>query len=71
MTGRQEVTLPDDATIADLIRQLEVDEQLVCLVAVNGRAAEPATLLAEGDYVDLIPPITGGGKHHAFRDRWA
>jgi molybdopterin converting factor small subunit len=71
MTGRQEVRLPDGATIADLIRHLEVDEQLVCMVAVNGRAAEPETLLADGDSVDLIPPITGGGKHHTFRGGWA
>lgn len=69
MAGRQEVTLPDDATIADLIRRLEVDDQLVCLVAVNGRAAESATILADGDSVDLIPPITGGAKQRTYRGR--
>jgi molybdopterin converting factor small subunit len=52
--------MPDCTTLADLIRHLEVDEQLVCLVAVNGRVAEAATVLEDGDLVDLIPPITGG-----------
>mgnify|MGYP005848524891 CR=1 FL=1 len=58
--GRQEVDLPDGATVADLVRLLQVDERLVCLVAVNGRAVGQTATLADGDAVDLIPPITGG-----------
>ncbi len=58
--GRLEVDLPEGTTVADLIRLVRVDARLVALVAVNGRSAEPATALADGDSVDLVPPITGG-----------
>ncbi len=58
--GRQEVDLPAGSTVADLIGTLDVAEHLVCLVAVNGRAAERSAVLADGDSVDLIPPVTGG-----------
>jgi len=62
-SGRSEVELPEGATVADLIGRLDVDEHLVCLIAVNGRAAERAAALADGDRVDLVPPVTGGGVH--------
>lgn len=69
VVGRQEVALPEGATLADLIRLLQVDEPLVCLVTVNGRAAGMGNTLADGDSVDLIPPITGGGRAPAGQDR--
>jgi len=60
--GRRDVALPDGATVADLIRllDLDVDARLVCLVAVNGHTVELSRGLADGDSVDLVPPIAGG-----------
>ncbi len=59
-SGRLEVEVPEGATVADLIQSLDVDAHLVCLVSVNGRAVEQSAALADGDRVDLIPPVTGG-----------
>ena len=58
--GRAEVDLAADSSIADLLRTLEVDPNLVALVTVNGRVADTTRALADGDRVDLVPPITGG-----------
>jgi molybdopterin converting factor small subunit len=59
--GRQGVELPDGAAVADLLELLAVDSGLVSLVVVNGRVSSVTGELADGDSVDLIPPITGGG----------
>lgn len=60
------VLLEEPATVADLQRQLEdlfpslrnISHSLA--FAVNQEYAHPETVLAEGDEVALIPPISGG-----------
>lgn len=47
-------------TIRALMKRLEVDENEVKLIFVNGRAAPAEHVLAEGDRVGLFPPIGGG-----------
>lgn len=32
----------------------------ICRVWVNGAAADPSTVLGEGDEVALLPPVSGG-----------
>jgi molybdopterin converting factor subunit 1 len=60
------VTLPPDATVADLRRALaEVNRELAGLlarsaVAVNHDFADDARVLAPGDEVAVIPPVSGG-----------
>jgi molybdopterin converting factor small subunit len=67
MFGRDhlEVSLPDQATVADLIialRQFPGGESLPAspLVAVNLIQARPTTRLTPGDRVALLPPLAGG-----------
>lgn len=60
------VLLEEPATVADLQRQLENlfpslrDISNALAFAVNQEYAYPETVLAEGDEVALIPPISGG-----------
>ncbi len=49
-----------DATVNDVLRELNIGEDAWTLIFVNGRHARPDTRLAEGDTVALFPPIGGG-----------
>ena len=61
---RLEVDLRDGASVAEVWPALELgDEPPGLLYAVNRSYAEPSHVLAEGDEVALIPPVSGG----AFR----
>jgi len=56
-----EVSLPAGAAVADLAAAVGLDlaeRGLTC--AVNGRMAEPATILHQGDEVRLLPRVAGG-----------
>jgi molybdopterin converting factor subunit 1 len=71
--------LDDDATVADLLRNLRgrtsnnamaepnVDERLwrSIAVAVNREYASTSIVLREGDEVALLPPVSGGTSHSA------
>ena len=60
-TGARELELPEGATVAAVWPALELgDEPAGLLYAVNKRYAAADTLLAEGDEVALIPPVSGG-----------
>ena len=62
--GRRELDLPDGAAVSDVWPALDLGpEPPGLLYAVNRAYAERKALLAEGDEVALIPPVSGG----AFR----
>ena len=59
------VTLPSDATVADLLAELRARPGAgrlppSPLVAVNLCYATPSTVVREGDEVAVIPPVAGG-----------
>mgnify|MGYP005839554517 CR=1 FL=1 len=66
--GHQEMALdlPTGACVGDLAREVLrrypnlVPSGRSLAIAVNSRYADPKTLLAEGDEVALIPPVSGG-----------
>jgi molybdopterin synthase catalytic subunit len=63
-TGERELELADGSRLADVWPGLGLgDEPAGLLYALNRRYAEPDTVLAAGDEVALIPPVSGG----AFR----
>lgn len=62
-TGRfQERTLemPEGATLAQLIDAIEVPENAIGILLVNGKHALHEDPLHAGDHVHLLPPIGGG-----------
>ena len=62
LVNRLLIELPDGAQLADLIEHLEIElEPEALLLAVNGRVADPERQLEDGDQVNLMPAISGGG----------
>ena len=58
---RLTVTLPAESTLADLLKNLEITADLDgILLVVNGRTANLAHLLRDGDELHLIPALSGG-----------
>jgi MoaE-MoaD fusion protein len=63
-TGQRDVELPTGGSVGDVWPALELgDEPPGLLYAVNKEYADASQLLADGDEVALIPPVSGG----AFR----
>jgi molybdopterin synthase catalytic subunit len=62
---RVELTLPEGATAADVLRAMELGER-DCVVAVNRGYADAATPVNEGDEIALVPPVSGGGPIDAL-----
>ena len=54
------VELPDGASVRDLTRQLELPEEQVKLIFVNGLFQDLGHVLADGDEVGIFPPVGGG-----------
>lgn len=52
--------LPEGATVGDIVTKLGIPGNEVTLIFVNGRRADRATRLADGDSVALFPPVGGG-----------
>ncbi len=58
-----EVELPPGSYLADLLRHLEIDlSPEAMLLVVNGRVADTTHRLQDGDQVNLMPAISGGGR---------
>jgi molybdopterin converting factor subunit 1 len=67
-----ELSLEDDATVADALRELKQRGPLAdllaglpVLMAVNRDYASPATRLRADDELALIPPVSGGAARGA------
>lgn len=56
--GAGEVEVPEPPTVASL--QAALGLPAPCVVVVNGQAARSAAPLAEGDRVQIFPPMAGG-----------
>jgi molybdopterin synthase sulfur carrier subunit len=54
------VTLPDQATVAELLEALCAPPATVKIVFVNGVICDTDQTLFEGDRVGVFPPIAGG-----------
>jgi len=55
-----EIELPAGATVQTLVERLELPQDEVKVVFVNGRARPADWMLAAGDEVGIFPPIGGG-----------
>lgn len=62
-TGRfkqQEHELPEGTTIAQVVAQLDIAEEALGMVMLNGRHAPLEQVLHEGDTLALFPLVGGG-----------
>lgn len=65
-TGEREMTLPDGATVKDLISELAseqarfIDMAPSLMVSINQAYVERNAELQDGDEVAFIPPVSGG-----------
>ncbi len=59
-----ELLLEDGASLSELFDTIGLPEDRRCLSAVNDtivpKAKRAATMLSDGDIVDVLPPLTGG-----------
>jgi len=62
--GRQgtEIQLEEGSTVQDMLRRLGIPDDKVMLVFVNDMHVPLDHPLREGDRIELLPPISGGGK---------
>lgn len=58
--GSAELSLAEGAGVADLLAALRIPAAVQAVILVNGRRAEGATRLNDGDEVTLFPPMEGG-----------
>jgi sulfur carrier protein ThiS len=52
--------LPPRATVALALKALSIPESAPKVIVVNGRVADPALELSEGDRLTVFPPLEGG-----------
>ena len=52
--------VPEGTTVGDVVASLAIPSDLECLRVVNGRDAESAQRLEEGDVLAIFPPLAGG-----------
>ena len=51
---------PPGTTVADVAADLEIDQCLIGMIFIHGRAAEPDRTLEEDDVLALFPLLGGG-----------
>jgi len=55
-----EVDAPEGTSIYDLMRILDISEEMVFAILVNGIHANKGDILNSGDRVAFFPPVGGG-----------
>ena len=55
-----EIELPEDATVRNLVDQLNIPSEETRITFVNGIIQELDCKLKDGDVVGMFPPIGGG-----------
>ncbi len=54
------VELPEDATVGQLLKELELPAEEVKVIFVNGTVRKEDHRLSDGDEVGFFPPVGGG-----------
>ena len=48
------------ATVRDILKLIDIKEDEIAILLVNGKDGKFDTVLEEGDYLSLFPPVGGG-----------
>lgn len=57
---KQKVKINENTTLLDIINLLNIDEEEVAIMLLNGRDGTSDRVLNDGDIVSLFPPVGGG-----------
>ena len=55
-----EIEIPANASIGDLLDQLDIPKSKIGLVSVQGRLVKADKTLKQGDFIRIFRPIFGG-----------
>jgi sulfur carrier protein ThiS len=55
-----EIEIPRDASVGDLLDQLDIPKSKIGLVSVQGRLVKAGKTLKQGDFIRIYRPIFGG-----------
>ena len=55
-----EIDIQEEASVGDLLDQLEIPKSKIGLVSVQGRLVKTSKILKPGDFVRIFRPIFGG-----------
>lgn len=61
--GRDKIIMMDADTVScarDIIQKLDIPEEEVSILLINGFHQKPESLVKDGDIVALFPPVGGG-----------
>lgn len=54
------ITASDGATVREIMLQLGIPQEYPNILLVNGKQANPDTVLKDGETVAVFPPLAGG-----------
>jgi molybdopterin converting factor small subunit len=57
-----QIVLPAGATVASLLEASGIPDDLPLVIGINKELGAKDSVLANGDNIDLLPPMSGGGK---------
>lgn len=55
-----ELSVPDGSRVDAVLERLQLPDELLDIILVNGRHADRSRLLEEGDILSLLPMLEGG-----------
>ena len=56
------IAVRDSATAREIMLQLGIPQEYPNILQVNGKQANPDTVLKEGDTLAIFPPLAGGRR---------
>ena len=57
---KQKIKINENTTILDIINILNIDENEVAIMLLNGRDGNSDRMLNDGDVISIFPPVGGG-----------
>lgn len=57
---KQKIQINENTSILDIINMLNIDEEEVAIMLLNGRDGTSERVLKDGDIISLFPPVGGG-----------
>ncbi len=56
----QKIKIRENTTILDILNIIDIKEEEVAIMLLNGRDATSDRIVQDGDVVSLFPPVGGG-----------